>query len=80
MLSFCLLGVLTHAGFNPESRCKGGEKIGPLGAKQIYGEAAMKKNMALINNTFDQALKEKPDATQKFCSQDISGNSISYKA
>ena len=32
---FCLLGVLTHAGnFNPESRCKGDQKIGPKAAQE----------------------------------------------
>ncbi len=76
-LSFCLLSLLTQAEFSPKSRCKAQEKIGPMAARSIYGEAALKKNAKLIDKTFSEAQNEKPAQTDKYCSLDMFGNRVS---
>ena len=75
--SFCLLSLLTQAEFSPKSRCKADQKIGPMAASAIYGNAALQKNAKLIDNTFSQAEKEKPAQTEKYCSLDMFGNKVS---
>jgi hypothetical protein len=76
-LSFCLLGVLTQAEFPSKSRCKPQDKIGPMAARSIYGEPALKKDTKLANKTFAEAEKEKPAQTEKYCSLDMFGNKVS---